>query len=185
MPAFAHNVHRIGISSNPLHSFVRSIRYAFADVSGKPTTDVCSYGWCASSLPIDSKRALERGDGLDFDQELLLDEAVDDQQGVGRVCAIGKQARELAQPPGHEFRDVLRVHEVGGELHDVAPAGAGGFQRLGDLGEGAAALRVERIAGGEHAGDEEVLGRFYARDVRILAERLAERVDVVDLDVRH
>src|SRR4051812_37287136 len=84
----------------------------------------------------------ERGDGLHLDQELLLHEAIDDEQRVGRIDAVREHPRKFAQPVLHEFRDLLRVHEVGGELNDVAPAGAGGFQRLLDLAEHARALRV-------------------------------------------
>src|SRR5919197_1576784 len=53
------------------------------------------------------------------------------------------------------------------------------------LGEYAAALRVEVRAGREHAGDEQMLRCPDPRDVRVLAERLAQRIHVVDLDIGH
>src|SRR5258708_37586095 len=130
-------------------------------------------------------RRLESRDGLYFDQELLLHQPVDDQEGVGRVGAVGEHPREFAQPVLHEFRDVLRVHEVGGELRHVAPAGAGGLERLLDLGEHARALRVEIVAGGEHSRDEQELAGLDPRDVGILAERLAEAFRVDDPDLGH
>src|SRR5262249_22254550 len=79
--------------------------------------------------------ASQRGDGLDLDQERLLHEPVDDQQRVGRIDAIRKQARKITQSIGHEFRDVLRMHEVGRELHHVSEARALRFQRGLDIGE--------------------------------------------------
>ena len=75
------------------------------------------------------------------------------------------------------------MHQVGGELRHVAPARPGRLQRLLDLREHAGALRVEVGTGGEHAGDIEGLGCLDAGDVRVLAERLAQRIDVVDLQV--
>src|SRR3954466_5333550 len=132
-----------------------------------------------------AEKVLEGGDGLHLDQELLLYEAIDDQQGVRRVGAAREKLREFTQAPGHELRDVLRVHEVSGELDDVRKSGAGRFQRFGDLREDAAALGVEIGTGRQHAGDKKKFVRLYPRQVRVLAERLAERVDVRDLDVGH
>src|SRR5262245_32080302 len=64
--------------------------------------------------------ASQRGDGLDLDQERLLHETVDDQQRVGRIDAVRKQVGKFAQPIGHEFRDVLRMDEIGRELDHMA-----------------------------------------------------------------
>src|SRR6185369_9851184 len=66
---------------------------------------------------------LERGDGLHLDQELLLHEAIDDQERVRRVLAVGKHLRVVGLAPAVERGDVLRVDEERGELDDVLPAG--------------------------------------------------------------
>src|SRR4051812_33987912 len=52
---------------------------------------------------------LERRDSLHLDQESLLDQAVHDEQGVGRIGLVREHLREFAQAVLHEFRDVLRV----------------------------------------------------------------------------
>src|SRR5205823_6448221 len=122
---------------------------------------------------------------LHFEQVLLAYQAVDDEQRVGRIGAVREHAREFAQPELHESRDVLRVHQVGGELHYVPPAGARRFQRFLDLGEHAGALRVEVVAGRQHAGNEKEFTGLDPGQVRVLAERLAEGVNVVDADVCH
>src|SRR5205085_11158709 len=140
---------------------------------------------CRARPALGREAGLDRGDGLHLDQELLLNEAIDDEQRVRRIGAVGKKRRELALAPGHEARDVLRAHEVGRELYDVGPSGARRFQRLADLREDAAALRIEIAARREHAGDEEELRRLDAREVRVLAEGFAQRADVVDLDLGH
>jgi hypothetical protein len=44
-------------------------------------------------------------------------------------------------------------------------------------------VRLEVGTGGEHAGDIEGLACLDAGDVRVLAERLAQRIHVVDLQV--
>src|SRR5881396_156482 len=129
--------------------------------------------------------SLERRDRLHFEQVLLAQQAVDDEQRVGRIGAVREHAGEFAQPELHEFRDVLRVHQVGGELHYVRPAGAGRFQRFLDLGEHAGALRVEVVAGRQHAGNEKEFTGLDPGHVRVLAERLAQGVNVVDADVCH
>jgi len=53
------------------------------------------------------ERRLERGDGLHLDQELLLHEAIDDQQRVRRVLAVGKHLRVVLLAPAVERGDVL------------------------------------------------------------------------------
>ena len=65
------------------------------------------------------------------------------------------------------------------------PAPPDWMERLLDLREHARALRVEVVARREHAGNEQQLPRLDARHVRVLPERLAEGVGVVDLDVGH
>ena len=62
---------------------------------------------------------------------------------------------------GHERRDILRVHQIGGELHKICEARALGRQRGADIGEHQRALGVESrgaspslsapTAGDEHA----------------------------------
>src|SRR5690242_14372335 len=64
----------------------------------------------------------DRGDGLHLDQEGLLDQPIDHQKRIRRVFAVEKHPWKLPQTEFHEFRDVLRMHEKGRELHDVAPA---------------------------------------------------------------
>jgi hypothetical protein len=61
----------------------------------------------------------------------------------------------------------------------------GGLQRLLDLPEDGRALLLEAVARGEHAGDIERFRALHPRDVRVGADRLAERIDVVDLDIGH
>ena len=98
-----------------------------------------------SALQGDGYR-LQRRDRRHFDQERFLHQPVDHQQRVGRIGAVGKHLGKFAQPEFHELRNVLRVHHVGGELDDIAPAGADRFQRRFDIGEGLGALRVEIVA---------------------------------------
>src|SRR5262249_55736329 len=124
--------------------------------------------------------------------ESLLHQTIDDQQRVGRIGAAGKQLGKLAQPIGHELRDVLRVHKIGGELDHVAETGTGGFERRLDIGEGLHALRVEIVTADDLAvldrylpGDEQKLRRLDASHVRILPERLSQRVGIKNLDVGH
>ena len=71
------------------------------------------------------------------------------------------------------------MHEVGTDLYDVVPARARRLERLTDLRENAVALLVEARARRQHARDEEELTRGDARDVRVLPQGLAQRVDVV------
>src|SRR6185312_9187376 len=64
----------------------------------------------------------ERRDGLHLDQRRLQHQPVDHQERVRRIEAVRKHLREFAQAILHEVRDVLRVHEIGRELYDIAPA---------------------------------------------------------------
>src|SRR5678816_3278874 len=77
------------------------------------------------------------------------------------------------------------MHEEGGELHHVPPAAAGVLEGLLDLAEHRAALRLEALAGRDHPGDVERLAALHAGDVGVGADGLAERVDVIDLDLGH
>src|SRR5579875_501905 len=88
-------------------------------------------------------KASQRRDRLNLDQERLADEPIDHQQRVGRIDAIRKHLRELAQPELHELRDVLRMNEVGRELDYVRPSGARGVERGPNVREDLHALRVE------------------------------------------
>ncbi len=137
--------------------------------------------------------ASQRRDGLNLDQERLLHEPVHDQECVGWIGAVRKEARKLAQAVFHESRDVLRVHEISGELHDVGEARALRLERGFDVGEDLPALRFE-VLGANHlavlvcrklARDEQKLGRPDTGDLRILTQRLAERRGILDGDVGH
>ncbi len=77
------------------------------------------------------------------------------------------------------------MHEEGGELHHVAPAAAGGLERLLDLRIDRRALRFEGLAGRDHAGDVQRLAALDARDVRVGPDRLAERFHVAGPDLCH
>src|SRR5882672_7054520 len=102
--------------------------------------------------------------------------------------------RELARAVGHEFRDVLRMHEIRRELHNIAPAGAHRRERRADIGEDLGTLRLEvavadNVAagvGGELAGDEdEFARRLDPRDLRILTEWLSQSRRIEDGDLGH
>jgi hypothetical protein len=83
------------------------------------------------------------------------------------------------------------MHEIGGELDDVAEARALGGERRADVGEGLRALAVEIgrglavLAGADLARDEQELRGLHPRDLRVLPERFAEAVGVEDFDVGH
>src|SRR4029434_10032472 len=85
------------------------------------------------------------------------------------------------------------MHEIGRELDHIGEARALRRQRSLDIGEDLAALRIEIVGaddlaaplGCHLAGDEQELGRLDARELRILAQRFAERVGVLDRDVGH
>src|SRR5204863_3108600 len=119
---------------------------------------------------------------LHFDEESFLDQAIDHQQRVRRIDAVFEHAREFTPAKIHEFADVLGVDQIGGELHDIVPAGVRGSKRNFDIGEGLPALREEvglsdEVAasiGGHHPGDEQELARLDPRDLRILPERISE-----------
>ena len=108
---------------------------------------------------------LNCGDGLHLDQEFFLHQAVHHQQGIRRRGAIGEKFWDLAQAVGHEIRDVLAVHEVGGELYDITPTGTFGGEGFFDIAEDLGALGIEIansdgvavLVGGQRSGDEEKL----------------------------
>ena len=85
------------------------------------------------------------------------------------------------------------MHEIGRELDHVGEARALRHQRRLDIGEDLPALRVEVVGADDLAalvrrqlaGDEQELGRLDARDLRILSERLAERVRIENFDLGH
>src|SRR6185503_13345999 len=66
--------------------------------------------------------SLQRGDGRDLDQKLLAHQPIDDQQRVGRIGPAGKQAREFTRAVLEKLADVLRMHEVAREFHDIGKA---------------------------------------------------------------
>ena len=107
--------------------------------------------------------ALDHRDRLDLDQELLLHQPVDDEERVRRVFVVGEHLWIVLLAPLIEPRDVLRVHEEGGELHHIAPAAGGGLERLLDLRIDRRALRFEGFAGRDDAGDVQRLAALDAR----------------------
>src|SRR5205085_10924810 len=151
----------------------------------------CASAGVAASSASNATTMLERCNGLHLDQERLLHQPVDHQQRIRRIGAVREELRKLALAVSHEFRNVLRVNQIGGELHDIAPTSADRLQRRLDVGVDQGALRVEIFAdlavviSPNLSGDEYELGRFHARDLRILSERLAKRVGAEDLDLGH
>src|SRR6516165_3734928 len=78
------------------------------------------------------------------------------------------------------------MHQIGGELDNVVEAGARRFERGLDIGERLDALCVKIVYPDRRAAridghltrDKKKLGRLNPRHVRVLAERLAERVGI-------
>ena len=66
--------------------------------------------------------ALQRRDGADFDQKFFAHQAIDDEERVRRIGAAFEQSGKFACAIGHEFGNVLRMHEIGGELHQIGEA---------------------------------------------------------------
>jgi hypothetical protein len=60
------------------------------------------------------------GQRLDLDDEALLDQSGHEQQGVGRVLALGVDLGEHLDAGGHEVGDRVTSDDIGGELEDVA-----------------------------------------------------------------
>ena len=67
------------------------------------------------------------------------------EQRVRRIGSVRKEAGKRAEAEFHEFRDVLRVHQIGGEFDDVGEARALRLQRGLDIGKDLLALRVEVV----------------------------------------
>src|SRR3954470_12278378 len=85
------------------------------------------------------------------------------------------------------------MYEIGRELDDVGEAGVLRFERRLDVGEDLPALRVEVVLAHAGAaflrrhlpGDKQTLGGINACDLRVLPERLTQRLGVVKSDVGH
>src|SRR5256885_14383501 len=76
----------------------------------------CASAGVAASNARRTARMLERRNGLHLDQKRLLHQPVDHQQRVGRIGSVREEIRKRALAVDHEFRNVLGVHEVSGEL---------------------------------------------------------------------
>jgi hypothetical protein len=81
-----------------------------------------------TTLGIDRQDSRDCGDDLNLDQELLTDQPIYYQQGIGRVFAARIYPGEEFVADRHEAFDVLRMHEKGGELSDVGEAESFGFK---------------------------------------------------------
>ena len=136
---------------------------------------------------------LKRRDRLHFDQERFLHQAVNHEQGVGRIGAVSKHARKFTQAILHEFRNVLRMHQISGEFHHIAPAGAAGLERGADIREhlrtlGIEVVRADDVAGSvgtDLPGDVQKFRCIDPGDLRILPQRLAQGFRIDDPDFRH
>src|SRR5205085_12006706 len=105
-----------------------------------------SAGAAMTSVARAAATRLQRRNGLHLDQERLLHQPVDHQQRVRRIGAVREELRKLALAVSHEFRNVLRMNQIGGELYDIAPTSADRLQRRLDVGVDQRALRVEVFA---------------------------------------
>src|SRR3954469_7710537 len=72
----------------------------------------CASAGGAMSSAIAAAARLQRRNGLHLDQERLLHQPVNHQQRVRRIGAVREKLRKLALAVRHEFRNVLRVHEI-------------------------------------------------------------------------
>src|SRR5690349_3192617 len=90
-------------------------------------------------------------DGFDLDQEILFDQPVDDQQRVRRVERPGKDLREQRGAEPHEVLDILGMHEVRRELHDIVEAGADSLEHAAEVVEHLLELPVEVALPGDAA----------------------------------
>jgi hypothetical protein len=130
---------------------------------------------------------------LDLNEERFLDEPVDNQERVGRIDAVRKKARKFPLPKSHELGDILGVHEVSRELHDMTPACSGGSEGCLDVLEHLGALGIEIILadevpgpiGREHAGDEKVLIGLDPCYVGVLSQGLSQGVGVINRELGH
>ena len=78
-----------------------------------------------------------------FERSRFAHQPIDDEERVGRIGAALEQLREFARAIDHEFRNVLRMHEIGGELDEIGKARALRGERRADIGEDEPALRIE------------------------------------------
>src|SRR5260370_41235839 len=85
----------------------------------------------------------QRRDRADFDQKFFAHQPVDDEQRIGRIGGAFEQLGDFARALGHEFRYVLRMHEIGGELDEIGEARGLQGERRPDIAEDEPALRVE------------------------------------------
>ena len=85
------------------------------------------------------------------------------------------------------------MHHVGRELDDISPARADRLQRRLDIRKGLHALGVEIAVADKLAvavdanlaGNKKEFRCLHAREVRVLPQRLAERIGIDKPDVRH
>ena len=96
---------------------------------------------------------LQGSDRLHFHQEALLHKSIDDQQCVGRVDSIGEIARKVPLAEVHEFRNVLRMNQIGRKLDNALPPAADGRERSFDVAKHLPALRVKIILANNGAGN--------------------------------
>src|SRR5262249_46735992 len=101
------------------------------------------FSWVPGAGTTPERVDSHRRDGRNLDQKRLLHETIDDQQRIRRITPARKQPGKFTQPERHELRDVLRVHEIGGELDHAGEARALRLQGSFDIGEYLPALRVE------------------------------------------
>src|SRR4029079_14215341 len=80
---------------------------------------------------------------LHLEQKLLFDQPIHDEQRVGRIRCAGEQLRKESRPRLQELLDVLRVHQVSGELDDVIEARTGALQHRAEVIEDLLELCVE------------------------------------------
>src|SRR6185437_104450 len=92
------------------------------------------------------------GHCFNLDEELLFHQAVDDEQGVRRVERAAEELGKQRRSQRHEALDVLRVHEIGGELHDIVEAEAKAREHRAQVVEHLSALPVETALADDAAG---------------------------------
>jgi hypothetical protein len=126
-------------------------------------------------------------DGFHLQEEVLLHEAIDDADRVGRKLA----AEELGEVLGaqrHELLDVLRVHEIGRELRHVIEGNAQSLEHRAQVVEDLLELGLEVLlpddgaveTDGDLPCDEIQVAGAHLRRVTVatLRRRCARRIDV-------
>jgi hypothetical protein len=95
--------------------------------------------------------ALKCHDRLNFDEKILLYESIYHEKRVGWIVVGREHRREqlLAHTP--EFRDVLRVHQIPCELHDVGKGRLDRLQPLLDVRQNLFHQRVEIVPADDSA----------------------------------